>query len=735
MLREVQQQHKSYLQTGVDAVVDMTFGADSTVGKEVSRYAPAFLTTAALFTPGRKALAASLLLGASNEMRVGDSLQMQIAEFGMGATKGVATKALFNKLGNANIMEGSLMSVPAKGVFLGASSRALDIGLTPQTWLNKSGGVDFSSGLEKTVAGSINPTSLAMDATIFSLAHGGTFGLNKITGGVIERSPALRNIVMGTTFGTTSGTTQEYMRQKEAGGPISWTEIAKRGLIQGALDGLASAPGAALGDPTLRSKLFQPSEKMRATSNLVTALSIGAIELTAGAHTSATRGSSAESQLLNKTTATSDYTVDHAAKTEVANGSGGGTEVAGGERITYDYDKNTATIHYDALPAERAAAPFIETSKNVNFVLTETIPRAKVVDSSGVVSGKGTVEVYGSSSDVELWAPAGQTLRVVIQEGSPKLRIADGNQGTIEVVNHTNNSISPELITDATGKPRENVRVLDQLSEIFSPAEIQRIQDVQAQQRALPKGQLLEHVQADIEALPVEERAAAIERRNAAEAKINELVNKAWGKGPTGTEKVIHIVIGPPGAGKSSLLVDPLVEKYGALLIDSDHIKPFMDGYANGLGTNAVHADSAEVAKRLLDRGYAEEKPMVYAQLGRVDSSMEQLLVRSKAEGYKTALHIADLPQDVSSRRVFDRSELPPDSRGIRQMVDPAFALLVAGRNPIRVFEKMIATPGLVDEYSHYDTNVPLAERARLIKASHTPPWLPPSPGAAAPGS
>jgi len=46
MLNEVQQ-HKSYLQTGVDGVLDFTIGSNSAVGKEISRYAPTFLQTAA----------------------------------------------------------------------------------------------------------------------------------------------------------------------------------------------------------------------------------------------------------------------------------------------------------------------------------------------------------------------------------------------------------------------------------------------------------------------------------------------------------------------------------------------------------------------------------------------------------------------------------------------------------------------------------------------------------------
>jgi hypothetical protein len=166
------------------------------------------------------------------------------------------------------------------------------------------------------------------------------------------------------------------------------------------------------------------------------------------------------------------------------------------------------------------------------------------------------------------------------------------------------------------------------------------------------------------------------------------------------------------------------------MIVDSDFIKPLMDGYEKGLGTNAIHADSAEVAKRVLARAYANGDNVIYPQLGRIEVALESAIEQPRNAGYKKiGLHIADLPQDVAARRVFDRGEAPPDERGIRQMVDPEFALFVAGRNPLKVFEAIIAKPGLVDEYSHYDTNVPYEQRARLIKASHTPPWMPPQQG------
>lgn len=404
-----------------------------------------------------------------------------------------------------------------------------------------------------------------------------------------------------------------------------------------------------------------------------------------------------------------------------------------GKEVTFELSENVAT----ALKGRRTEGgggrvnpeiiepPLFDKVQSLNLELSETTPRAKVVDSTGTISGNGTVEIFGNAK-VELSAPAGQTLRVVVQEGSPQFRIADGNQGRIEFVNHTRDALPQSLFNDAAGNPLKNIHELPRLSEIFSAQERQAILDMQAQQRALPKGQLLDHLNADIEALPESQRAAAMAQRDAAKAKFDELVDRVYGDGAAKKERILEIVAGPPGAGKSSILVEPLAQKHSALVIDSDHIKPLLDGYESGLGTNAVHADSAHIGKLVLERALANGDNIVYPQLGRTLANMEQLFATAKAHGYKVNYHFADLPPTESARRVFNRSQQPPDARGIRQMVDPEFALFTVGRDPLAVFETMIAKPGLVDEYSHYDTNVPYEQKAKLIKASHTPPWTPP---------
>lgn len=669
MLSEVQQ-HKSYLQTGVDSVLDFTIGSNSTVGKEISRYAPTFLQTAALFTPGRGALAASIALGASNEMRVGDSMEMQIAELGMGAAKGAATKAIFNKVGNANIMGGGLWSVPARGVILGASTRAIDIGLTPQTWLSNVGGFDPVMGATRTLQGSIgNPTAIALDAAIFSVAHGATFGANKLASGAIDRSPALRNIVMGSTFGVTSGSTQELVRQQQQGGPLNWGEIAKRGLIEGVVDGVASAPGAVMGDRAARkfvSENFDKSESVRKTTGL--AALIGLLSLSSGS----------------------------------------------GNHSTVSESKSTSS-DAPSVPLEgtQRAAADLANGHNIRLVDMTPAERQVIGTENAIVRGSGTVDVKGNS-DLLLEVPEGETLRVVLKGGQPIIHISDASKGTVEYVNQAEKLHMPEGLKALDGSIRPDVRVLSPLADVFNPAQIADIKSIQEQ-----------HVQ-------VQNRLP--ETTEAERAQIAKDVYK-----PAKVQGGVFIIVaGPPGAGKTTNVIDPMAEKHGATVIDGDAINPLIKGYENGWGQVAVGPISADIRTRVLKQAMENRDNIVFPFLGRQLPLMEQMIADARAMGYEhVAVHYVGVPEEVSAMRVYNRAMMPPDKNGIRQVVDAEWALRRVGDGPLRVFEDISQRPGYIDEFVHYNGDVPFGQPLPVVRRSTTsiPPGGTPIPTDASSGN
>ncbi|WP_373532568.1 zeta toxin family protein [Vampirovibrio sp.] len=230
------------------------------------------------------------------------------------------------------------------------------------------------------------------------------------------------------------------------------------------------------------------------------------------------------------------------------------------------------------------------------------------------------------------------------------------------------------------------------LNEVFSEREIQWIKSIEAQQKALPVTKI-------------------------ADDQVATLISKNYGKGATEKGKQLHLVVGPPGSGKSSVLVDPLSKKHGAMVIDSDAIKPQIEGYKNGLGTNAVHPASAKVANQMLVKAMNNGDNIVHPIVGRNEADLIKMIEVAKSKGYKVGLHLADVPPQVSAQRVIARAKAgaaKPD--GVIQMVSPDYALNTVGNLPQRVFESVKSKPGLVSEFSHFNTNVPWGQKPILVQ-------------------
>lgn len=694
MLKEVQQApHKSYLQTGVDTVLDATIGSTSTVGKEISHYAPGFLQTAALFTPGRSAFAVSMALGAANEVRVGDSFEMQLTEFGMGAAKGAATKAIFNKVGNSNIMSSGLWSVPAKGVALGISSRAIDVGLTPQNWLNQQGNFDATQGLGRTLSTALDPRSLALDVAIFGVAHGATSGINKLSGGFLDRSQALRNIAMGTTFGVTGGATSEFMAQSQRGGPYDWSEIVKRGAFQGVVDGLASAPGAYYGARNT------PLAEKNPNGN----------------------GNSMKEAIVDKTAEIKEAIVDKTAEmketiSDVVDSADDFGRKAGVAAVIglsalepTSFHTTSGTIEptsqmvaeHHVSAAERNTAGYFDYVKLIEVTPSE---RPVLREGTGVVRGSGTVDLKGNGA-FTLEVPEGQTLRVVYKGGEPQLSISPESKGTIEYVNQYEKPLSPETFRGADGLLRPDVRVLHPLADVFTPEQIANIDKIQ---------QIHQEVALRVPAITAVEKQAISD-------KTYVPAREQGG--------VLDIVVGPPGAGKSTNVVNPLAEKRGATIIDGDEINPHIPGYENGLGQVAVGGTSGEIRAMNLKRAFDNKDNVVLPFIGQKLGLMEQIIADARAAGYtKVAVHYVDVPPETSAKRVYARSMEPPNEKGIRQVIDPEWALRRINDGVTRVFDELIQRPGFLDQYTHYYGDVPKGEKFPVLRSSDPnmpKPWEP----------
>ena len=741
----------SYLASALGAVSDPIFGHNSTASNGIKFWGSEFAKTASFFLPGKAGYAASMVFGAADQAKVGDTLGNNIVDASLGAVKGGLTKAAFSVVGGNETFGTGLWTIPAKGMVLGTSSRFLDTTLTRQNWQDGSGNFDLGKGAATAFDATFNGKALLMDAALFGVAEGSAMGVNRLTGGLLDRSPMARNMVMGSSFGASSGALNELEAQRSSGKPLDFAAIAEHSLMSAAVDGLAAAPGGFMSDPVARRAV---SDKFDGSARKATAMAaFGSAALTGDVQTHQVQQRSVENQLNPESTVSQitnpsripsgisldqirinpDTTItygvaplENASKTgtatppDIATRTGANMPEDGTTRTPAEVsaEATAATLRDLGVSVDSLQRPqdasitrtgavdptvgidggrVVETYERTNAgaVQTQTGDRIKLIDSLASVTGGGTVEIFGSSQ-VRVNVPEGQTMRLVVKDGAPNLTIGPESKGTVELVNQTNNpELSQRLQNDGQGKPRPDVKVLDSLTEVLTPEEVANVQRFRADEAALRQSYV-----------PL---TAEVKQR---------MADEAYGDGAAVKGRVFHIVIGPPGSGKTSYLVEPLAKRFGAMVLDSDGIKPKIPGYENGLGTNVVHADSAEITKMVMAKGAANGDNMIEAQLGRVPEDLVKRIQTIQAAGYKVAVHLADLPPEQATRRVYDRSQQPPNAEGIRQMVDPNFALTVTGRNPLIAFNHVLSSVPDLAEWSHIDTNVPRGTRPILVRQS-----------------
>jgi hypothetical protein len=223
---------------------------------EVSHYAGGFLKTMTLFLKGRSALAGMMLTSALDQAKPTDSLSTQVQDLGLGAAKGLLTKATINALGQAKL------GIAAQGVGMGVSARTTELGLDRSTYINQeTGRFDLGLGLSKVTQKTFSPAALINDIAVFGAAHGMLAGGNQLTRDVIKRSPLLTTMLTGTTFGFASGTSGELARQNGAGEQLDLNKVLLRGVLQGAFDTVAAIPGGIQADLPLCTRIDQKAEQ------------------------------------------------------------------------------------------------------------------------------------------------------------------------------------------------------------------------------------------------------------------------------------------------------------------------------------------------------------------------------------------------------------------------------------------------------------------------------------------
>jgi adenylate kinase family enzyme len=186
--------------------------------------------------------------------------------------------------------------------------------------------------------------------------------------------------------------------------------------------------------------------------------------------------------------------------------------------------------------------------------------------------------------------------------------------------------------------------------------------------------------------------------------KRRRVERKLYGDGAKNKDRVAVIVLGPPGAGKSSAIAEPMRDRIGALLIDSDDAKKELPEYAGGLGAMAVHEESALIANRVLDRAIDAGDNIVLPRVGSTLGSIQMIGTDLVESGYTVHVIRLDLPVEETVQRVIQRF------REENRFVDPDYVVNTVGENPRRVYNEL-RKEGAYASYSEYSN---LVERGQL---------------------
>lgn len=123
--------------------------------------------------------------------------------------------------------------------------------------------------------------------------------------------------------------------------------------------------------------------------------------------------------------------------------------------------------------------------------------------------------------------------------------------------------------------------------------------------------------------------------------------------GPVHQERKALVIIGYPAAGKSSVFANRLSNEHGARIIDSDVVKPWLEGFDGGNGAGYVQSASSEVAERAIDIAVGKGDNIIMPRIG--GGSVIMLSAALRLAGYDVQLYFNDVATVTSVNRATSR--------------------------------------------------------------------------------
>jgi len=179
--------------------------------------------------------------------------------------------------------------------------------------------------------------------------------------------------------------------------------------------------------------------------------------------------------------------------------------------------------------------------------------------------------------------------------------------------------------------------------------------------------------------------------------------DQLYGQGAPSKNRRIDIVIGPPASGKSTVAED-IAAQNGSMIVDSDMAKAMLPEYDGGLGANAVHQESKQIADNVLAKAVQNGDNVVLPIVGKNPDKVKKILSSLGQMGYNTVVHSVNLPTNKALDRSIKRF------RDTGRFVSPEYINSV-GDLPSKTYEAL-KNDQAAQEFRAYSTDVPFGQKA-----------------------
>ncbi len=183
---------------------------------------------------------------------------------------------------------------------------------------------------------------------------------------------------------------------------------------------------------------------------------------------------------------------------------------------------------------------------------------------------------------------------------------------------------------------------------------------------------------------------------------------------------IAAIVLGPPGAGKTTLGVPLIQERCGLnfVNINPDDIKQQLPEY-EGWNAAALHEESAYVAESILrHKAVAGRFNVLYDIVGRTSEKVQMAMDDYRDFGYDVLLLLVDLPAWQAAGRVWERFQQNPfgrhPDRPPGRWVSPRYVRAGVGESSRSTFPAL-KDHTAVTAYCHLDAQVQLRQSPAVV--------------------